>query len=277
MAALAAALSFGTGDFLGGVATRCSASVIPVVVVSQVVGLGVVLVLMPIFPGDFTSRALLVGSLGGIGGALGLALLYRGLAIGRMTVVAPIAALGAAVLPLVWGLVSGDRPGAAALIGVLIGLVAIPLVAMSGAHVGEQTAPGTRGIREAAGASIGFAVFFIALDGAGDATGVVPLLAARVTSIPLFVVGGLAMGRSLALHSGALLPAIGAGAFDMIANGLFLAATRLGLLSVVAVLASLYPATTIILARTVLHERLARVQMAGLAIAGVGVVLMATG
>ena len=274
--ALLAALSYGTGDFLGGVATRRAGTVVPVIVVSHVVGLGVVLALVPVFPGEVMGRAIIAGSLGGIAGAVGFAMLYRGLAVGRMAVVAPITALVSAVVPLVWGLIgAAERPGAIPLVGAAIGVVAIPLVAL--VDGGAASEDGGMGLPEAFGAGLGFALFFIALDASGDASGVVPLVAARATSIPLFVGAALVLRRPLVLGARAVWPAVGAGVLDMAANGLFLVSTRLGFLAVVAVLVSLYPAMTIVLARFFLHERVGVIQKAGLGLAGIGVALMAMG
>jgi drug/metabolite transporter (DMT)-like permease len=270
--ALLSAVSYGTGDFFGGIATRRAPSVIPVIVWSHLVGLALVVALVPFFAGEVTARALLAGGGGGVAGAVGFAFLYRGLAFGRMAVVAPITALASAAIPLGWGLLAGERPGTVALAGAAVGLAAIPLVAA----VGDSPGTGS-GIREAVAAGVGFAVFFIALDASGATTGVVPLLGARLASLPLFGVAALVTGTTLRLPRSARGVALGAGLFDMAANGLFLAATRTGFLVVAAVLVSLYPAVTIVLARLLLHERVGVVQRIGLGLAAVGIGLMAAG
>ena len=275
--ALLSAGAFGGGDFLGGIATRRVGSALPVVVYSHVVGLVVVVALIPAFPGPLSGGAVAAGVVAGLVGTAGLALLYRGLAIGRMSVVAPVTAVGAAVIPLAWGLGSGERPGAVALTGALVAIVAIPLIA-SPARGGDAR-HNRLGLAEAVGAGVAFAVFFIAMDAAPGDSGVVPLVVARFVSVPVVVVASVVFiaGRSLRLPRSALIAAMASGLFDMAANGLFLAATRRGFLALVAVLASLYPAVTIGLARVLLDERLGRVQMLGLVVAGIGVVLIAAG
>jgi len=272
--AVCAAGAFGVGDFLGGLATRRAPSVFPVVAVSHVVGLTVAGALVLVFSSVISVGAVLGGALGGVTGAAGIALLYRGLAVGRMAVVAPITAVGAAVLPLAWGLATGERPSTLATAGALVGIISIPIVA---AAPGVGSPRGRRGVPEAIGSGVGFALFFIAMDATGPNSGAIPLLAARVASVPLFVGLTLARGSSLRLPGEALRPTLAAGALDVIANGFFLAATREGFLALAAVVSSLYPAVTIVLARAVLDERIARPQTGGLALAGVGVVLMVLG
>ncbi|MFQ5553957.1 MAG: EamA family transporter, partial [Acidimicrobiia bacterium] len=159
--------------------------------------------------------------------------------------------------------------------GALVGVASIPLIAR--AHDVAGAVAGRSGMIEAIGAGVAFAIFFIVLDTTPDESGVVPRVAGRLTPVPLFS-GLAAMGvGTLALPRNARGATIGSGFLDMAANGLFLAATRQGFLALVAVLTSLYPAVTILLARFVLHERVGRIQGAGLGLAGIGVVLMAAG
>ncbi len=273
--ALLSAAGFGGGDFLGGVATRRSGSVLPVILLAHLVGLGVAVALLGFFPSEVSVAAISGGAIGGAVGAAGFALLFRGLAVGRMAVVAPITAVGAAALPLVWGLAAGERPGAVALAGAIVGVLAIPLIA--GAATTAAGRPDRAGFIEAVGAGVAFAVFFVVLDATPSDSGVVPLVAARLTTVPIFAALAVLTGRGVAVPRSALGATLGSGFLDMVGNGLFLAATRQGLLALVAVLTSLYPAFTILLARVVLHERVGRVQALGLGLAGVGVALMAGG
>ena len=271
--ALLSAAGFGGGDFLGGLATRRTGAVLPVIFLSHVMGLALAIGLLFVFPSSLTWSAFLAGAGGGVVGAGGFVLLFRGLAVGRMAVVAPITAVGAAAIPLAWGLATGERPGSLAVIGALVGVASIPLIARTGDL--PDAVAGRSGLLEAIGAGVAFAVFFIVLDATPADSGVVPLLAARITTVPLFaLLAGLGAG-SLALPRIAVGAAVGSGILDMAANGLFLAATRQGFLALVAVLTSLYPAVTILLARFVLDERVGRIQAAGLGLAGIGVVLMA--
>ncbi len=282
--ALAAAASWGASDFLGGLTERRSPGA-SVAFSSQLVGLVVLVLTAPLVAGSAGGGDLAWGLAAGAGGAVGVALLYHGLAVGLMSVVAPVTAVGAAALPVVFGLVSGERPPALALLGVVLALVAVAVLcafpaALPGAEGGEAAGP-RPGLREAgllAGlvSGAGFGLFFIFLGRAGSDAGLWPLVAARVSSVTL-------LGAVLLSGRRALLPrAAGAGILligllDVVANVCYLLATRRGLLSIVALLASLYPAATVVMARLVLGERLSRAQAAGLAGVGAAVALIAIG
>jgi drug/metabolite transporter (DMT)-like permease len=272
---IAVALTYGAADFLGGLATK-RAPLAGVIVVSQLVGTPVMLLLLPFGGGHPTARALLFGALAGVAGGFGLACLYRGLAIGRMSVVAPITAIGAAVLPAAWGLASGERPSRLALAGVAIALTSVVLVSRV---QGDETeaAGGRSSLVLAAVAGIGFGGVFIFLGRAGHDTGLWPLVGTRAASISMLAIGALALRQPLRPPRSAMSLVVGAGALDMGANVLYLLASRRGLLSLVAVLSALYPATTVVLARFSLRERIGRLQLGGLALAGAGVVLIAAG
>lgn len=279
--ALLAAGSFGVGDFLGGVATRRGpGSPVPVVAYGHLAGLVLALVLLADFPGDVWSTDLWVGAGAGTIGAVGLAFLYRGLAKGRMGVVAPLTAVLAAVVPATWGLARGERPSTLAAIGVVVGLVAIPLVsweARAADHAGAGT-PGVvpPGFVDGVLAGLGFGAFFILIDFASDASGAVPLLGARLVTVPVFlgiaiVTGSLAVGRQVRALS------VWSGLFDMAANAWFLAAVRTGLITEAVVITALAPAGTVVLAHLVEHERLSPVQWAGIPLAIAGVALIGVG
>ena len=276
---LAAAVVYGAADFLGGLATKRSGAYC-VVVWSQFAGL-VVLALAAVVLGDpFPGmRDIGWGALGGVGGGAGVVLLYRGLSIGRMAVVAPTAAVFAAAVPVAMGIVLGERPHVAALAGVAVALLAIVLVS-SGPGEPHATAPAAAagwrkpGLLEALGAGLGFALFFVCLDNTAPDAGLWPLLAARV-SIAVAAVAALATRTSMRPAPGTLGRIAIVGVLDMVANLLYLLASRRGLLSIVAVLVSLYPASTVVLARFVLNERLSARQLGGLLAAGAGVALIA--
>ena len=276
---LAVAVVYGTADFLGGLATRRNPA-FAVVALSQIWGL-VVFAAASAIVTDATPapRDLALGAAAGVVGLLGVALLYQALAAGSMGVVAPITAVGAAVLPLAWGLGSGERPAVISLVGVVVALVAVALVA-GGAPRGaaaEVAHHSRRPLALAIGAGAAFGLLFILLAGTGAGAGLSPLVAARVASLTVLAVAVLAMRPSLRVAPGSGAAVAGAGLRDMAANVLFLLAARRGLLSLVAVLASLYPAATSVLARTVLGERLGRLQVGGLGLALVGLVLIAAG
>jgi drug/metabolite transporter (DMT)-like permease len=275
--ALAAAIVYGTSDFLGGLASRRT-STISVVIASQAVGL-VFLAPVVLFAGvDAAASDVVWGALCGVAGAAAIALLYRGLAIGTMGIVSPISAVLGASIPLVYGVaLRGERPTWVAYAGIVAALVAVVCVGL---------APGTRrtrglppGLLEAFLAGIGFGTYFILLAQTRNDAGLVPLLAARVTSVVLLVAGGLAFGgaANLRVARPALAPVVFCGALDVSANVLYVLAAHTGLLAIAAVLTSLYPAATVALAAIVLRERLGRLQWIGVALALGGAAAIAGG
>lgn len=275
---LAVALVYGAADFLGGRTSRGNHPTV-VVALSQVASLVPLAVLLLV---DGTAlagaRELGFGAGSGLVGLLGVVLLYRGLSRGAMGVVAPITAVGAAVVPVAYGLAIGERPSALALVGIVLALAAVGIIASAVPH--EATAPAGRiargelGVAVGAGAAFGVA-FILLAEAGGGGSGFWPVLAGRAVSVPVVVLGALLAGHRLVVAPGSRLPVAVAGFLDVVAIALYLAATRLGLISLVAVLGSLYPAGTVLLARVVLHERLVRAQVAGLALALGGVVLIA--
>jgi drug/metabolite transporter (DMT)-like permease len=275
--AFSAAVAYGVGDFFGGVAARRQPAS-AVVLWSHLVGLVMLLALAPLVGGEPTGRALAVGAMAGVLGGAGVALFYWGLAIGAMSVVAPIAALLSAAIPVVFGLATGERPEPAALVGIALALGAIVLVSQEepGAHHDRRTTRRWLPIAVAVTAGVGFGFFFVLIGKAGDDVGIWPLVGARCASISLFVLLGAVGVTSSALPlRREALPVIVCGLLDAGANVFLLLALDRGLLSVVAVLTALYPAGTVLLARYVLGERLSRLQRAGLGVAGVAAVLIA--
>jgi drug/metabolite transporter (DMT)-like permease len=274
---LGAALTYGAADFVGGFVTR-RAHVLAVVLGSQLVGAVALAAVMPALVGEpATGRALAWGAASGLAGAIGVVFLYRGLAGGRMSVVAPVTAVVAATLPVIFGLVVGERPPGVALAGVAVALVAIGLISRPGPSDRRDAAGSDSGVGLALVAGVGFAAFFILLERAGPAAGLWPLVGARASSILL--TGALALLTSAPLRSatGMARPIAVVGLLDAAANVLYLLATQRGLLSLVAVLTSMYPATTVLLARFLLGERLTRLRAAGLGVAATAVALMAAG
>jgi drug/metabolite transporter (DMT)-like permease len=272
---LGAALTYGAADFFGGLSTKRT-NEFSVVVCSQVIGSAVLLTALPFFlDAPFTIEAFGWGTGSGLGGGLGVLLLYRGLALGRMSVVAPTTGVIAAGVPVLAGLLLGERPGALSLIGVVVALVAVGLVSASPDHAGQRG--GYSGIREAVGAGLAFGVFFILLSRAGGDSGLWPLVGARTASLGVVALIAVVGRRDLRPLPGSLRLIASAGILDVTANLLFLAASRVGLLSLVAVLTSMYPGATVVLARFVLHERLHRLQLVGLACSALGVALIAGG
>jgi drug/metabolite transporter (DMT)-like permease len=271
---LLVAATYGIGDFLGGVASKRNPPT-AVVAVSQSIGLVIMVLLVVIDGSPLVWDDFGYGAAAGAIGLVGVILLYRGLAGGTMSVVAPITAVGAGVVPFAWGIVTGDRPTALALFGVVAALGAIALV--SAADAVEDTKATRQDVVLALAAGAAFGGVFILLGSTSEDAGMWPVLGARVASVTLVTSGVLVMRRPLKPAPGTFPSIAGAGALDAGANALYLLATREGLLSIVSVLSSLYPAATILLARAVLHERMNRKQLVGIALALTGVLLIAAG
>jgi drug/metabolite transporter (DMT)-like permease len=271
--ALASAFTYGAADFLGGLASR-RASTIAVVVISQAAGLVMVALLLPLL----TSAApgwsdWIWGGIAGLSGGIGVALLYRALAVGIMAVVAPTTAVCAVLVPVIVAIALGERPGTRESTGIVLAVVAIVLVSQSASGSNQASTTGQRtglGLSLASGVLIG--LFFLALARTNAAAGLWPLLAARAISVTLFGVTAFVMRISLGMPPPVLAIAIGGGLVDMLANLLFLFASREGPLTLAVTLTSLYPASTVLLARLVVGERLAPRQWAGVACALVAIV-----
>jgi drug/metabolite transporter (DMT)-like permease len=271
--ALLSATLYGSADFLGGLASRRS-SVMPVMIFSQLAGLIALLLVLPLLPAATATRADFAwGALAGGALGMGLMLLYQGLATGKMSVIAPVTAVLAVVVSAVVGIVVGDRLSMGALIGVSLAITAITLI---GQDVAQKITEG-RGLGAALSAGVLIGMFFAALKQSSATSALLPLVSARLAA--LVVLGAVALWRRPPLRVGrdAVWLVVVGGTLDIFANVLYLLATRLGMLTIAATLTSLYPASTILLARLVLGERLRRVQIAGLACAGFGVMLIGAG
>ena len=275
--ALSAAALYGTADFLGGLAAR-RANTLAVVVTSQGCGLKLLLLSLPLLPeATPAARDLVWGGAPGLIGGVGLALLYRALAVGRMAVVAPTTAVCAVLIAVATGVLRGERLGSLTMLGVALAIVAIVLVSQQRAAAGAVSVragalpPGV-GLALVSGVAIG--LFFLALAETDAGAGMWPLVAARAASVTLFTVIALVSGRPLRLAAPVARIALAGGAVDVSATALYLLASRYGPLSVVVTLLSLYPASTVILARVVLGERLNGWQVTGVACAALAVTLI---
>lgn len=275
---LASGIAWGAADFLGGLKSRRLA-VLAVLLVSQGAGLVLISALVAARGegppgGDFAPYA----ALAAVAGVVGLAAFYRGLAVGAMSVVAPISAT-AAVIPVTVGVATGERPSLVQGAGVALALAGVALASRE--EVEEAAAePGGR-IAAGAGlaliAALGFGCFFLAMDAASDGDVLWAILVNRVTGVGVLVAVTLAVRPRLAVARDQLPGLAAIGVLDITANSLFAFAATEGLVSLVAVLGSLYPVTTILLARIVLRERVQRGQQAGAAAALAGVVLIGAG
>lgn len=271
--ALASAVVYGAADFLGGVASR-RASVFGVVALSQVAGLVALLALLPWLGGPVEAADLAWGAAAGLAGAAGLMVFFRTLARGVMSVIAPVTAVTAAAVPVLVGLLGGNRVGAWAAVGIALALVAVVLVSAEGGLSALRSArPTTLAPALMAGTAFGF--FFVMLDRTSDDSGLTPLVAARLASFTLVVLVAAAGRQSLRVGRPALPLVLLSGLGDMTANALFLLATQQdGQLAITGVLASLYPVSTVLLAQLLLRERLVVAQLAGLLTAAAAVVLI---
>ena len=295
--ALVAALAYGASDFLGGRASTRA----PVTTVAAVVQATSLVLVLPVAatvgpsmldPSAGAGPALLWGLTSGLGGAVGTLFLYRGLARARVAVVAPLSGVLAAALPVLTALVAGERPSLITTVGIVAGLPAVWLIAGGGAAAAPDQVGRPRGVLEGIVAGLGFGFLFFALDRAGDEAGLWPVAAGQAGA--LVILGAAVLAAALAGHrplpsrstrapgtagpaSGWLPVTVVSGTLAIVANMAFFLATTQGLLTVAAVLTSLYPAGTVVLARFVLDERISRSQVTGLALAGIAVVLITLG
>lgn len=272
--ALGASLSWGLGDFLAGLRTR-RLPVVTVLVVSQAAGLATIALVVAVRgAGPPDARHLLYGSLAGVCGAVGLAALYRGLAVGPMSIVAPISATAAAV-PVVFDLVMGDRPSGVQAAGIALAVAGVVLASRAGAAEGRRAS--TEGVGLALVAAVSFGLLLVLLGEASEGDPYWGTLAMRGTSFSLLVLAALVLRPSFALAERDLPVLLLIGVLDTAGNTLFAVATTESLLSVAAVLGQLYPVVTVLLARLVLGERMSRGQGAGVVSAFTGVALITAG
>ncbi len=276
--ALSASLGWGIADFLGGLQAR-RVALLRVMVLSQgmaLILLFVVVALRGSAPPAFSR--LWPAAVGGLAGITGLTAFYRALSIGKMSIVAPIAATGVSI-PVIVGIASGDHPASIQLLGIVAACIGVVLVSRETEH--EPKSPGARATRISIGlalvAAIGFGSLAVGLREAARADVLWALAAARgfgvAAVLGVFLVRRPPPEREPVAYGVLLLM----GVLDLAGNGLYALATRHGLLSIVAVAASQYPLVTVLLARAVLHERVRRIQEVGIVAAVAGVALIAAG
>lgn len=269
---LLSALAYGFSDFLGGIFSR-RASPWQVAVVGQTSSGVISLVAALVVGGSPTSHDLVFGALAGLGGGFGAAFLYRGLSTARMGVVAPISAIGTALIPVVAGVATGDRPSTTVVIGIVLAFPAIALVSRV-----VDADPGHRGgVVDGVLAGLGFGLLFVCLGQVGDDAGLMPLALSQLASIVAVIVTAIVLRQAWVPRDQAAWRALAMGPLGATAQGAFLYASQHGLLSVVSVISSLYPASTVLLAAVVLREKILRWQALGLITAAVAVALVAAG
>lgn len=281
MAAIAlgigAALCWGFADFLGGIKAK-ALSLALILLISQLTGMAAIALVIAV--GDFESPSFseIAPAIGaGVAQLVGISALYRALSIGTMSVISPISASGAAVLPVIVGIVTGERPEPLQYAGMAAAFVGVVLATRA-----PESSAGPGASREAlilaAVAAVGFGFFFVGMDAAVENAGPYwALLAARISACAVLGAVLLAMRPKLGFDRSALAPLALIGVLDVGANAFFALGTDTGLLSVVSVLASLYPVATVVLARAILHERLVRTQALGVVVSLAGVGMIAAG
>lgn len=284
MLGLLVSMTFASADFFGGVASRRTDPWL-VVLGNQVVGLVPLTVyLVALTDHAPTAHDALLSIAAGLAAVCGLGLLFGGFAIGRMAVVAPVSAGTGGVVPILWGLLQGERPGALALLGGVVTITAAVVLARSeGPALDEDAVDPPRPAGEgqatamAVGAGLSFGVILICFSETSHDAGMWPPMIAHLVAIPVLTVG-LAIVRRLRLPDRpARRPILGSGLLDATATALLVVALRQDLVTLVAPAANLYPAGTAVLAALLLGERLHRTQVLALVAAGLGLAMLATG
>jgi drug/metabolite transporter (DMT)-like permease len=274
---ISAALCWGFADFLGGIRTKALTLAL-VLVVSQVTGMLAAALAVAVGQIEAPTLGEVAPAFGaGVAQLVGISALYRALAIGTMSVISPISASGAAVLPLIVGIATGDHLAALQIAGMAAAFLGV-LLATRAPESSEGAAASREALILSAVAALGFGFFFVCMDAAVEDAGVFwALLVTRVTAVTVLGAALLAIRPKLGWDSAAIPALALIGLLDVGANLSFALGSDTGLLSVVSVLASLYPVATVVLARALLNERLVRIQAVGVVVALTGVALIAAG
>lgn len=273
---LLAAAAYGLSDFNGGLFSKRGGPW-AVSLVAQLAGTTLVLVFALVDGGDPTGTDLAWATVAGVGNGLGTAFLYRGLSRGRMGVVAPVSGVGAVLVPVVVGVATGERPGVLVWVGVVLALPAIWLVSREPAGLAAVTPPGGSGITDGILAGLGFGALFAALAQIPEEAGFLPLALNQLVAGGVIVLVALALRQAWVPRSRWALGGAVSGLLAAVATGLFQVASQHGYLSVAAVITSLYPAFTVLLAALLLRERVHGAQGIGLALCAASVALVAAG
>jgi drug/metabolite transporter (DMT)-like permease len=272
--ALVSAILYGVSDFVGGLASR-RLSVWPVGLLACFGAFLGSVVIAVAEPGDPSGADLAWGILAGVGSGSGTAFLYRGLASGRMGVVAPVSAVGAVLVPLLVGLLAGERPDVLAWVGIALALPGIWLVSREEGDIdgaGRLDTKMSDGLLDGVLAGLGFGLLFAALGQVPDGAGYWPLVANQGTSVLSMALVAVLLGANPIPRQRAELVGLLPGVLATLAVLFFILATHEGLLSLAAVITSLYPAFTVLLAIVVLREHVHRAQAIGLALCAVTIV-----
>jgi drug/metabolite transporter (DMT)-like permease len=272
--ALSSAVAYGAADFVGGVGSRRFSSW-QIVLVGQATGAIVMLTAGVMLPGSPVLADFAWAALAGVGSATGSIFLFRGLSRGRMGLVAPISAVGAAALPVVAGVAFGDRPGWLAWVGMLVALPGIWLVSREASPQRPVNARGA--LTDGAAAGVGFGILFIALGQISGDAGLLPLAANQTVGAVLTVVAAAGLRQPWRPSRGVLGWATASGLLGASGTLAFMVATGAASLGIVGVLASFYPAVTVILAALFIGEKVGAGQRAGIGICTLAIAAMALG
>jgi drug/metabolite transporter (DMT)-like permease len=269
--ALAAAASWGVGDFLGGLKSR-SLNPVAILIVAQPIGLTLLAIWVAIRGQGPPGSSVLWACLAAVLGTTGLIAFYKGMAAGALSIVAPIAGAGAAI-PVIWGLAHGDHPSGYQELGFAAALIGVVLASFERRPEAARLAAG---VGWAVIAMLAFGAYYIPMHEASHGDFLWAAFVFRLTSTTLIAAAWLVLRPASARRAD--LPVLASiGVLDTGGNVFFAAASAKGLVSVVSILASLYPVVTVLLARAVLHERVHRSQELGIALALAGIVLISAG
>lgn len=277
--ALFSALAYGLSDFVGGLVSR-HVSAWPVAVVGQLSATTCTFLVAIFVEGSPTSADLLWAVVAGIGSGVGTGFLYRGFAAGRMSVVAPVSAVGAAVVPVVVGALGGERLSFVVWTGILLALPGIWLVSSSTEELPDGAVPRAslaEGVLDGILAGLGFGVLFAALGQVPEEAGLWPLTLAQAVSLPAVILLAVSLRAPWVPRSRRAWWALAAGPLGASATLAFMLAAQYGYLTVSGILTSLYPAATVLLAALILKERIHRAQGLGLGLCAVAIGLVAGG
>jgi drug/metabolite transporter (DMT)-like permease len=268
---LTAALLYGGSDFGGGVASRRFGP-LRVTMIGSAVATALAWATLILAGGPGPSvRAVAWGLASGLAGGIGTLVLYRGLARGQMSVVGPVSAVGAAVVPVGAGVALGERPSLLAVAGVLVSLPAIVLVAASGSVRGKLG----KGLFDGLVAGLAFGILFVGLAQAGRNAGLWPVACEQTGTLVITLAVAAKSRQPLRIPLRAVGVPVLAGASGMAATLAYFYATHFSMLAIAAVLVSLYPGVTVLLARALLHERFTPAQRAGLGLCALAVAAIA--
>ena len=277
--ALLSALGFGLSDFAGGLLSK-TRSVWMVATVSRLTAACATAVVALLAPGDPVPADFAWAAAAGVAAAVAISFLYRGLSRGRMGVVAPISATGAALVPVVVGVATGEQPSVLAWLGVAVAFPAIYFVTQggdesSGTH--DRSVPAANGAGDGVIAGLGFGVLYSLVGQLSTDAGFLPLALLHLVAAAVVIVSAAVMRQAWMPRGPGLLPVSTFGVLGAGALVCFLVATQFGLLTIVSVISALYPATTILMAAIFLRERIGGLQAAGLGMAATAIALVTAG